>query len=158
MKSPPVVTMDSLRRIVRALRQADAKAQSGGVPSAQFFVLRQLVGRRVSSIGELSRATLTSQSSVSEVVSRLEDSGLVNRSKANGDNRRAEISLSDAGREALKKFPRPFQERLVSGLRRLERGEQEALAHGMSAWLREAGISDTPPTMFFEPEGETAGV
>jgi hypothetical protein len=27
------------------------------------------------------------------------------------------------------------------------------LAKGMSAWLSEAGISDAPPVMFFEPDG-----
>ncbi|HEY4955446.1 MAG TPA: MarR family winged helix-turn-helix transcriptional regulator [Gemmatimonadaceae bacterium] len=155
--SPSTVTMDGLRRIVRALRQAEAKARVAGVPSAQLFVLRQLMNGRDLSIGELSRATLTSQSSVSEVVSRLKAKGLVIRSKASHDNRRAEISLTDAGGAMLKEAPHPFQERLVTALHRLAREDQEALAKGMTAWLRETGISDTPPTMFFEPDGRSVG-
>lgn len=157
-QSPSTIAMDGLRRIVRALRQADAKSRSkSGIPSAQLFVLRQLMGRRALSIGDLSRATLTSQSSVSEVVSRLETKGLLRRAMASDDNRRAEISLTAAGRRRLEVDAQPFQERLVSALCNLTDEDQRALAKGMSAWLREAGISDAPSTMFFEPDGKSAG-
>jgi DNA-binding MarR family transcriptional regulator len=156
--SPSTITMDGLRRIVRALRQADAKSRGGGgVPSAQLFVLRQLKSKPALSIGDLSRATLTSQSSVSEVVSRLEAKGLLCRSKASDDNRRAELSVTAAGQKVLEESPQPFQERLVSALRHLASDDQQALAKGMNAWLREAGISDAPPTMFFEPDGKGPG-
>ena len=149
---PSIVVMDGLRRIVRALRQADAKSRSrSGIPSAQLFVLRQLAGDRPLSIGDLSHATLTSQSSVSEVVTRLEAGGQIRRTTASGDNRRAEISLTAAGRKTLKVADQPFQERLVSALCNLAYEDQQALAKGMSAWLSEAGISDAPSTMFFEP-------
>ena len=57
----------------------------------------------------------------------------------------------------MKQAPHPFPERLVAALHRLPPGDQEAVASGMTAWLREAGISDTPPTMFFEPDGKSAG-
>jgi DNA-binding MarR family transcriptional regulator len=154
--SPSTIAMDGLRRVVRALRRADAESRGrGGISSAQLFVLRQLRGKPALSIGDLSRATLTSQSSVSEVVARLETRGLLSRSKASDDNRRAELSVTAAGRKVLEDAPQPFQERLVSALRHLASEDQQALAKGMGAWLREAGISDAPPTMFFEPDGKT---
>lgn len=152
--APSAVVMDGLRQIVRALRQADAESRShGGIGSAQLFVLRQLRNKPALSIGELCRATLTSQSSVSEVAATLELKGLLRRSKASDDNRRAELSLTRAGEKVLEVSPEPFQERLVSALRRIPHEDQQALGKGMSAWLREAGISGAPPTMFFEPDG-----
>ena len=151
--SPSTITMDGLRRIVRALRQADVKSRAGGgLPSAQLFVLRQLRHKHAASIGDICRATLTSQSSVSEVVARLEAKDLVRRSRASDDNRRAELSLTEAGRKVLAQSPPPFQEKLASALQRLSRDEQQALARGMTAWLREAGIGDAPATMSFEPD------
>lgn len=150
-KSPSAVVMDGLRRIVRALRQADAKSRSeGGLPSAQLFVLRQLRNKNALSIRDLCEATLTSQSSVSEVVARLEANGLIRHSRAEDDSRRAEISITAAGQKTLEASAIPFQERLVSSLRRLPRADQEALARGMTAWLEAAGIEDAPPEMFFE--------
>jgi DNA-binding MarR family transcriptional regulator len=152
-ESPSTIAMDGLRRIVRALRQADVKSRAGGgIPSAQLFVLRQLRHKHAASISDICRATLTSQSSVSEVVARLEAKALLRRSRASDDSRRAELSLTEAGRKLLEQSPPPFQEKLASALRRLSRDEQQALARGMTAWLREAGIRDAPATMFFEPD------
>ena len=151
--SPSTIAMDGLRRIVRALRQADVRSRAGGgIPSAQLFVLRQLRHKHAASISDICRATLTSQSSVSEVVARLEAKELVRRSRASDDNRRAELSLTEAGRKVLEQSPPPFQEKLASALQRLSRDEQQALARGMTAWLREAGIRDAPATMFFEAD------
>ncbi len=151
--APSAIVMDGLRRIVRALRRADAEARArGGIASAQLFVLRQLGSKPALSITDLCEATLTSQSSVSEVVARLELKGLLHRSKSSDDNRKAELSLTRAGEKLLDLSPQPFQERLVSALRRLDAEDQQALAKVMTAWLREAGISGAPPTMFFEPE------
>ncbi len=148
----PAITMNALRRIVRALRQADASSRNaGGLPSAQLFVLRQLRDKDAMSIRDLCDATLTSQSSVSEVVGRLESNGLISHSKAADDNRRAKVSLTEKGRRSLDGAETPFQERLVASLRRMSRKDQEALARGMSAWLAEAGIGDSPAKMFFEP-------
>jgi DNA-binding MarR family transcriptional regulator len=156
-ESPSTLAMDALRRIVRALRQADAKSRRvGGIPSAQLFVLRQLRHKAALSVGDLCRATLTSQSSVSEVVARLEAKDLLRRGRASEDNRRAELTLTARGRKVLEESPQPFQEKLVSALHRLSRDDQDALARGMTAWLEEAGIGDVPATMFFEPERGTS--
>jgi DNA-binding MarR family transcriptional regulator len=152
-ESPSAIAMDGLRRIVRALRKADAKSRSaGGSPSAQLFVLRQLGNRPELSISDLCRVTLTSQSSVSEVVARLEANGLLRRTKASDDSRRASLSLTAAGRKILEQSPEPFQETLVAALHKLSPADQHALAGGMTAWLEQAGILDAPPTMFFEGE------
>ena len=151
-QSASTIAMDGLRRIFRALRQADAASRgSGGLPSAQLFVLRQIGVKPESSVTDLCSATLTSQSSVSEVVARLEANDLVKRGRDDNDSRRARLSLTTSGRKLLENSPQPFQERLVAALRRLSPEDQEALARGMSAWLREGGIADAPAPMFFEP-------
>ena len=152
-QSPSTIAMDGLRRIVRALRQADVKSRAGGgIPSAQLFVLRQLRHKPAASVGDICRATFTSQSSVSEVVARLEAKGLLRSGRATDDNRRVELSLTEAGRRLVEKAPPPFQETLASALQRLSRDEQQALARGMTAWLQEAGIHEAPAMMFFEPD------
>jgi DNA-binding MarR family transcriptional regulator len=157
-KSASTIAMDGLRRIFRALRQADALSRGvGGLPSAQLFVLRQIGLNPDSSVTALCGATLTSQSSVSEVVARLETSGLVHRGRDDDDTRRAKLSITATGRKLLDDSPQPFQERLVAALHRLSTDDQRALARGMSAWLREAGIADAPAPMFFEPHGRSAG-
>src|SRR5262249_57939376 len=103
------MVLDSLRRIVRSFR-VSARAVEGrlGISAAQLFVLHQLAESDASSIDELAARTLTHQSSVSVVVSRLAERGLVIRRTARDDARRTEIALSAAGRAvAARPPPRP---------------------------------------------------
>src|SRR5215831_20040400 len=112
--------MDALRRIVRALRLS-ARAAEGrlGISGAQLFVLHQLADGDASSIDELAARTLTHQSSVSVVVSRLAERGLVIRRTARDDARRTEIALSAAGRAMLRRAPESLQEHLLRALTRM---------------------------------------
>jgi len=144
--------MDALRRIVRELRLADHSSESElGLGAAQVFVLRQLLARADQSMSELAAATRTSQSSVSEVVARLVARGLVERHTAPEDRRRAVLSITATGRRVAARATLTIQERLLAGLEQLDREQRTALAADMEAWLAAAGLTDVPPTMFFEP-------
>jgi DNA-binding MarR family transcriptional regulator len=144
--------MDAVRRIVRALRSADGRSERElGLTVAQHFVLRQLASCDAMTIGELSRRTVTSQGSVSEVVSRLAARGLVRRGASASDRRRAALSLTEDGRALVERGAETVQERMVAGFRRLPAAQQEALASGLAAWLDEASLGELSPSMFFEP-------
>jgi DNA-binding MarR family transcriptional regulator len=149
--------MDALRRIVRALRLS-ARAAEGrlGISGAQLFVLHQLASSDASSIDELAARTLTHQSSVSVVVSRLAARGLVVRHTASDDARRTAIALTGAGRALLRKAPEVGQARLLTGLARLGREQRRALAFHLAALVRALEVGDETPGMFFEDESAGA--
>ena len=70
--------LDAIRRLVRHLRLADRAAQSElGISGAQLFVLFELGKTPALSLNDLAARTRTDQSSVSVVVSRLVDAGLI---------------------------------------------------------------------------------
>jgi DNA-binding MarR family transcriptional regulator len=144
--------MTALRRLVRALRVSTAAVQrASGISGAQLFVLRALVERPGQSLQDLVARTLTSQSTVSEVVARLVQRGLVARRAASEDGRRAVLSPTAAGRALLRTAPSSIQADLIEGLRRLSPGSISALADALEQWLAAAGLAAVPPTMFFEP-------
>src|SRR6476619_7366271 len=98
--------VNSLRRIVRAARGATQNAESRfGISSAQLYVLQTLDESPGMSIKDLVAVTLTTNSSVSEVVGRLVDAGLVIRDVATDDRRRKVLTLTEAGREIVRKSP-----------------------------------------------------
>lgn len=107
--------------------------QKLGITSAQLYVLQELQDSAALSINELAERTFTHQSSVSIVVSRLAESGLVIRTAARDDARRLSISLTPSGRALLRRAPDAAQMRLVKGLLKLSRAELKQLASNLSA-------------------------
>ncbi|HWJ24609.1 MAG TPA: MarR family transcriptional regulator [Gemmatimonadaceae bacterium] len=143
--------LDALRRIVRALRVSSrAVERDVGISGAQLFVLRQLAAAPRQSLNDLVARTLTHQSSVSEVVSRLVDRGFVSRRVAADDARRAELQLTAKGRALLRSAPQTVQTSLLDGFARLSTAHRRALADGLAAWIEASGLAGIEPTMFFE--------
>lgn len=144
--------MNAVRRMVRALRVSSrAVEREVGISGAQLFVLRQLAAAPGQSLSELVQRTLTHQSTVSEVVGRLVERGLVRRRAAADDARRLELTPTARGRALLRAAPTTVQTDLVDGFARLGPAQRRAVADGLEAWLAAAGLADVPPAMFFEP-------
>ena len=149
--------VDALRRVVRDLRRGARDAErSAGISGAQLFVLQALDGAPTSSLRELAQRTLTDQSSVSVVVRRLTDAGLVARRRSALDARAFELRLTAAGRRLLARAPEPTQRRLVGALRRMPAADLVRLTRGLSALTRHMGIEATVPGLFFEDERRRA--
>ena len=147
--------MDSLRKIVRALRVGNTRAEvSHGISSAQLFALRAIDAEPGGSLRDLAARTLTSQSTVSEVAARLEEKGLITRALASADHRRVELRVSGEGRRLLEKSPATVQEGLAAGFLSLTPAQRTELAGGLEAWIVAAELSDVSPGMFFEDRKE----
>jgi DNA-binding MarR family transcriptional regulator len=143
--------MNALRRLVRALRTAARDTErTHSVSAAQLFVLRELAAAPGLSFGELAERTHTRQSSVSEVVARLVEAGLVDRTPSSADGRRRELTLTARGRAIADAAPTSMPERLVQSLDALPATTRRALADGLQRWVDAAGLTDVAPAMFFE--------
>lgn len=145
--------MDALRRVVRTLRvSARAAERRFGISGGQLFVLHKLAEAPASSVDDLAERTLTHQSSVSIVLTRLEARGLVVRRSSEVDARRVEIVLTAAGRALARKSPEPSQERLILGLGRLRPVQLRSLARGLAALVRALEVAGEPAGFFFEEQ------
>ena len=157
-KSPDVHTeirsvLDSIRRIVRALRVASRAAEkSVGISGAQVFVLQQLDSERPLSVNELAERTFTHQSSVSEVVQRLVEKNLVERKQSPEDGRRVELTLTASGRSSLKKGPDATQLKMIAALEKMAAGERQDLATLLHAFVDGAGLARETPGLFLEDD------
>lgn len=143
--------LDSIRRIVRALRLASRRAESRfGLSGAQLFVLQALKDGSSLTINELGERTYTHQSSVSAVVTNLEEAGLLSRTRSRSDARRREVRITTKGKSILKSRIELGQSRLVAGIAKLQDREQRLLSALLEKLVKESGFSDLPARMFFE--------
>ena len=143
--------LDGIRHIVRTLREASRSAErTVGLSAAQLFVLQRLANGHTLSVNELAARTLTHQSSVSVVVTKLARRGLVERTRAQDDARRLEVSLTDAGRAVLARAPAATQDRLIAALALMGRPARARLARDLGRLIDAMGIERRHPPMFFE--------
>ena len=151
--SQPAAVMIALRRIVRFLRLADREAEASvGLSAAQLFVLQVLSDDPAGSLAEVAERTLTDQSSVSTVVSKLVEKGLVSRTMSRDDRRRTELRLTAAGEQVVRTAPRVPQARLAEIVRRMPAATRAQLVHSLEALVIALGANEMAPRMFFEDE------
>jgi DNA-binding MarR family transcriptional regulator len=145
--------LDSIRRLVRMLRVSDRQAQSElGVSGAQLFALTELGKTPSLSLNDLASRTLTDQSSVSVVVTRLVDAGLVTRDRDERDARRLVLNLTRSGRALLQNSPPVAQERLLAVFDRLPDADRKRFADTFEEIVDNAGGDDGPAPMLFEED------
>ena len=152
-KDPIRMVLDDIRQIVKALRVSSRASETRcGLGAAQLFVLRQLEAERSISINELAERTLTHQSSVSVVVSKLVGQKLVSRRSSTADSRRVELSLTALGKRRLQSAPKSVQEELVDALRRMPISECAVLAELLSKVVAGAGYARGRAPLLFEED------
>jgi DNA-binding MarR family transcriptional regulator len=152
-KNEAQAILDSIRRMVRALRISSREIErSLGLSGAQLFVLQKLEDASPLSMNELAERTLTHQSSVSVVVSRLVDRGLVTRAPSPRDGRQVALSLSGKGRALLGKAPVTAQSRLIEAIGALPWRKQAILDELFAEVVTRAGLGEETPALFFEGE------
>lgn len=145
--------LDSLRRIIRFVRMSAIETTKLlGITTAQLYVLQSVDETPGLSVNELAERTYTDQSSVSVVVQRLVDRGLVQRRRSTSDRRRIEIRLSRTGKTLLQRDQRAPQRGLIRGIASLPPAARKRLDASLRGLLRESGIDQVPATMMFEDE------
>jgi DNA-binding MarR family transcriptional regulator len=150
-------SMDAVRAVVRALRiNTRAIELEIGISLAQLFVLQQVADRPAASLNDLAERTATHQSSVSVVVRRLVDRGLVTRRADMADKRRVQIALTADGEKLLDGAPETIQVRMMAALTQLDPAERKQLAQLLTKWLDAAKISYSSPPMMGETDEEAA--
>jgi DNA-binding MarR family transcriptional regulator len=152
-RADAAAAMDAVRRLVRFLRLADRRAEvAAGISAAQLYVLRTLAEAPTASMAELAERTLTDQSSVSTVVARLVERGLVRRGRAAADARKVELALTERGRAAADKSPELAQVAIVEAIERMPPARRRALVASLGGFVRDIGAGPLPARMLFEDE------
>ena len=143
--------VNGLRRIVRALHRSHRQAeQKFEVSAAQLLVLQRLAEVPSLSVNELADRTFTHQSTVSVVVTRLVGRGLVRRTRADDDARRAELALTGSGRVLLQRAMSSALAQLIDALDAMPTSRLRLIGGCLDGVVDALGVSAEPPGMFFE--------
>ena len=143
--------LDAVRNLVREIRLASTATHHGQqISAAQAFVLQTLLHSPGLRINDLADQTSTDQSSVSVVVQKLADGGLVTKQRSAKDARAFEVHLTAEGRTLARKTPVAPQLHLLDGVRKLSAADRAQLADLLETWLEALGLADSSPPMLGE--------
>ena len=96
----------SIRRILRATElHGKALRIATGLKTSQLLVLQALEEEPELTVGEITDRVHMAQASVTTLVARLEELGLVTRTRGTSDKRKVFVKLTDAGHVMLEQAP-----------------------------------------------------
>ncbi len=118
----------SLRRIIQAIDLHSRQlVRQHGITTPQLIILKQIQGHKTISVSEIARQVSLKQTTVTDILNRLERQGLVLREKDTSDRRRILVRETDAGKKLLEAAPSPLQETFLEKFEDLEDWQQNMI-------------------------------
>lgn len=152
--APALRVVQLVRKVIRAIDLDSHRIEHRhGVTTPQLVVLGALRSQGSPSLGELAREVQLSPSTVVGIIDRLEDRGLVQRSRDAVDRRRIQLTITDAGRALLNAGPRSLQAALVTRFERLPDDDQQRMLAALTQLtdLMHAADIDAAPMLAVGP-------
>lgn len=140
----------ALRRILRVTELNARKLAEQSELTASQLLLMQHVGRFGQALpSAIAKAIDLKQATVTVLVNKLEEAGLVTRRRDTEDRRRVWVELTDAGRATLESSPDLLQNRFEHGFVRLEEWEQAMIIATLErvASILDAGEIEAAPVL-----------
>jgi DNA-binding MarR family transcriptional regulator len=142
--------LSTLRRIIRAIDLHEKElSRSSGLTLPQLLTLQTLQAEPLISTGVLAQRMNLAQATVTSILDRLENKGLVGRIRGTDDKRKVWVQLTEEGRARLLQAPNTLQGRFLGGFEELREWEQSMLIGSLElvATLLEAPEADTAPML-----------
>lgn len=139
----------ALRRVIRAVDlHSRTLVESHGLTGPQALILKALQGGSISA-GELATRVSLSQGTVTDILNRIEQRGLVKRLRDTQDRRRVLVVATDAGLALLEQSPPLLQECFAQRFNNLQDWEQTQLLASLQriAAMMDAEDIDAAPVL-----------
>jgi DNA-binding MarR family transcriptional regulator len=147
----------SIRRITRAIDLYSRKlAASCDLTGPQLACLRQLARTRETATTQLAEAVSLSAATVTGILDRLEQAGLVARLRQQDDKRRVLVALTTDGRDALRRAPPLLQDAFTQRFRALPAASQAQLDRALQEIVAMMEAQDIDASPFLIPAEEPA--
>lgn len=140
----------ALRQILRATEiSSRALAKTCGLTPSQLILMQIIDGDANATAGFIAREASLSQATVTALLDRLEERGLVRRQRDVTDKRRIYVVLTEDGARTLREAPDSLQERFSARFAELQSWEQSFLvaAFERTASMLDATMLDASPLL-----------
>jgi len=132
-----------IRRLIQAkelyTKELNKKYQ---VSASQLNCLLALYENGPLPPSQIARHIMVKSSTVTGIIDRLEQKGLVNRTRISSDRRVITVELTEPGRTLAENAPPPIQQKVLEGLKRLPHSEMEKIVLGLNMLTQMLDVQD----------------
>ncbi len=142
--------LTAIRRLIRATDLHSRKiTRMAGLTSSQLILLKRVLEVTDATISELAASISLSQATVTTILDRLEQSGLVRRERSEQDRRKVFVQLTAEGRAVLQRAPEPLQETFIRQFSALKDWERSMILSSLQrvAEMMDAQDIDASPML-----------
>ena len=140
----------ALRKVIRATDlHSKYLAKNTGLTTAQLLILQSIQNMGEVSIGEISKKISLSQATVTSILDRLVDKGLVYRERSTEDKRKVHAYLTEDAVALIKDAPAPLQEQFTKQFGALNEWEQSMMISSLQriSQMMDAENIDASPVL-----------
>jgi DNA-binding MarR family transcriptional regulator len=140
----------ALRKVIRATDlHSKYLAKNTGLTTAQLLILQSIQNMGEVSIGEISKKISLSQATVTSILDRLADKGLVYRERSTKDKRKVHAYLTEDAVALIKDAPAPLQKQFTKQFEALNDWEQSMMISSLQriAQMMDAEDIDASPVL-----------
>jgi DNA-binding MarR family transcriptional regulator len=118
----------SMRQIIRSIDLHSKRlVKQFGLTGPQLVILQEVSRNDLTTASELARASSLSQATVTGILDRLENRGLVCRQRSQNDRRRIHVTITSSGEGLLDSAPPLMQESFTKRFESLQEWEQHMI-------------------------------
>jgi DNA-binding MarR family transcriptional regulator len=145
-EAPPDLVKEiiyQIRRLIQAkelyTKELTKKYQ---VSASQLNCLLALYEQGSLPPSQIATHIMVKSSTVTGIIDRLEQKGLVTRSRTSPDRRVITVELTESGRTLAENAPPPIQQKVLEGLERLPQSEMEKIVLGLNMLTQMLDVQD----------------
>lgn len=125
--------LSAIRRIVRSVDLRSRQlVRSHGLTGPQMLLIKELLAMGETTVSRLADRVNLSQATVTDILNRLENRGLITRTRSDQDRRCVFIKLTEAARESLQGTPQLFADSFAMKFEALQEWEQFQLVSSLN--------------------------
>ncbi|WP_371378154.1 MarR family winged helix-turn-helix transcriptional regulator [Thalassotalea aquiviva] len=144
----------SIRKVIRAIDLHSKQLnKTSGLTGPQLLILQEIARVKGVMASQVAKQVNLSAATVTNIIDRLENRGLVERIRSTQDKRRVGLFLTEQGRNLLINAPQLLQEGFIQKFCSLEEWEQSLLLSSMQriASMMDASGIDASPVLEIDP-------
>lgn len=107
-----------------------------GLTGPQLVILKEVTTHQLISVSELAKTISLSQGTVTDIINRLENKGLIVKARSQADKRRVLISPSEKCIDILRNAPPPLEATFTESFTELEDWEQQMILSSMNRLVK----------------------